>query len=406
MFLWLVLCIHLCFGYQIENWDQLQTSTLDPHYTLVELSKLVQLIYTDPTNSVYYINVTVLNDNYSLLLDTASSISWINNRNNISINETLKDFQLFYTGQSVSGKLLETNIQWNQYQVSDNLGFTNSSLFQQYTNGVLSLSYNSNFINNLYNQNQQIDSKQFGFIFNDNSNSKYGGLMVLGSATQHFQTSVFNVTNRVTCSIEPNPNHYWLVNMTLTGNDTSALQAIVDTGTTGIVLPLQQANDLHSQLFGNNYITDNQGNYAFVCNYTAYFNLTINNSQFQINSIDFQGVEYKTKPGYCASKIQGILSSNYWILGQTFLKKYYTVFDLENSQIDFSAPQNKNYVLKPINDTFTTVLSTSPSTSKTPNKSTSSPTPKFNGSSNIAGLLSSLNICIALFVLFICICII
>lgn len=382
--------------------------------SILELPKEIQLIYTDVTNSGYYIKVTILNGNYSLLLDTASSISWIDNIHNIPVDENSPDFQLLYTGESVTGELMKTDIAWSQFDVLDNLGYTNSNIFQNYSDGVLALSNNSTFINNLYTQNNQKDSAKFGFVVNQNLNLDYGGLMILGSSTEKY-LSVFNLTNQIKYTIEPNPNSYWLVNMTLTGNNTS-LQAIVDTGTTGIVLPLQQANGLHAQLFRDNYITDNQGNYAFACNHTASFNLTIDSSQFQINSIDFKGNEYQDIPGYCASKIQGIESSNYWILGQTFLKKYYTIFDLTINQISFSEMNGQDYMklieqastssssssvssLSPVSSISSTLVQSAP----TSNSSISSPDQNFNGASNKAGLLFPLNMCIGLVIICICI---
>lgn len=409
--LWLI-CFQLCLGLQVRNFKDVlgkkivKKVAISKALPVLNLTEYTQLIYTDSTNAVYYINISIFNGNYTLLLDTASSISWIENIGNFPVDENAANFNLLYSGESVSGQLQRTDILWSGFSVNDDLGYTDVNIFKNYTNGVLALSNNSTFMNGLYLQERQMDNEKFGFVFNQDLTLDYGGLMILGTSTDEF-LSKFELSGQVNSPIESNSYSYWLVNMTLTGNNTD-LKAIIDTGTTGIVLPMDQANKLHDQLFGSHYLTDNIGNYAFHCNQTSSFNITINDSQFQIDTSNFKGNEYQDMPGYCASKIQGLELTNHWILGQTFLKKYYTIFDIKNQKISFNLMKNQDYSIKvdnllnqssPNDTSFPTESSNTPIASNSP---TTSPNQYINGSTK-AGLLFPLNIYITILILCICI---
>jgi hypothetical protein len=326
----------------------------------IELTDGIHLLQSDPSNSVYYIDASVNSLTYSLLIDTASPITWIHPDLLSAVSQSKDHFNLMYSGNTVSGWLVNETFSWNSLEVQYSFGWSNSSIFENYTDGVLALPLNSSLINDLYQQNRQVDQEKFALLLSEKQ-----GLMFLGSNAEKYQQTFTNEST-IYCPITPNPNNFWLVDCYLNDNKTS-FPTIIDTGTTGIAIPLDQSDWLHYEMFGSNLITDKNGNYAFPCNYTASFNLTLGQDlvQFQVESDQFQGNEYQNIPGYCASKIQGIKNTNYWILGQTFLKNYYTIFDLEKSKIGFSEIVTKDYKLKHSTDPTLSIMSVTSVTSVT-----------------------------------------
>lgn len=365
------------------------TSTANSVPTLY-LDESIQVLWTDSSNSIYYINTTVddsltnYTQTFPLLLDTGSGISWIVNENCTSSTcsngpkftstvSTLSAFTLSYSGSSVTGSLTngkENSVTWSfprGLSVSNyTFGLTDSvpSFFSDYNiSGIIGItsSYSSspttNLIYQLYEEGA-IGALKFGLILGEgsNTNTSFGGLLLLGALAID-QLSVLGTSGLQYCDVVENSQLYWMVNITSvevhdTAGDLQEFEsnftrkAIIDTGTTGIALPLQDADVLHAALFGTNYVTDSAGNYAFWCNATGEVILTVggHNLTMAVDYIRASAYTSTTLSGYCASKIQGTGTDSNWILGASFLEAFYTVFDLEKSQIGF-APRVDQYAV-------------------------------------------------------------
>lgn len=407
------------------------TNSFSNSVPTIELDNDVQIVFTDSSQSIYYVTCDVLdlgngyNQTFQLLLDTGSSVSWIFNQSCTSnacqqthINKfndfaqpitVESEFSLAYSGQMVDGSLING--------LSDNLlfefeGFTLSNLtiglaskvpdlFNGFNvSGILGIPSNTdkfvdrNLIFQL-NDLQIIDQQIFGLALVPSSQtveyvdrgsnplplpSNYGGVMVVGSKAIDYKDKFLTDSLIYYTNLIVNQDDYWLINLvdvqilnsngTFPFNDTLTNKStIIDTGTTGFVLPLNDANALHQQLFGDDLITDNNGNYAFPCNSSSQNILfSIDSHTFEISVRDFQGKQYTTSglEGYCASMIQG-LNSPYWVFGAAFLSKYYTVFDLEQSRIGFGDARISSYALQsdtgPIPNAITTYYNTTTSIS-------------------------------------------
>lgn len=350
----------------------------------IGLDASVQALWTDSSNSIYYINSTIddhktgFRQIFPLLLDTGSEISWIYNvsctssaclnapKFNDSGLYTTSAFQLSYSGLVISGSMVDTLHNNMTFSYPNGLALSNYSFgladsaplfFNDYNvSGIIGIPsvYNetsqTNFIAQL-DASGAISSRKFGIILGGsaNSNSSFGGLLLLGDSASENADKL--ATSDVDyCSLDENTNGYWLVTVTMVAvldsdeenkslsTFNSSRQAIIDTGTTGLSIPLDDANALHEALFGSLYVTDGEGNYAFLCNATGEIDFTISGKNFTIPVENIRGNEYTNKvlEGYCASKAQGSLSTSYWILGGSFLKSFYTIFDLDNFKIGFA----------------------------------------------------------------------
>lgn len=375
----------------------------------LELLDTVHWVSTDDTNSIYYLNVSVNNTDFPLLLDTGSAITWIYNQSCLSdVCERVErfafdyvsddTFSLSYSGDVVLGDLVDAGENGLDVAVENlhlahfEFGVAGSSplIFDDYNvSGIVGLPLTSLGKKHLIAQlvsEDAFDSKVFGLqllsekqsVDTGNLTGTFGGVLVLGddavSTSSKFAKKVYYT------DVIDNDNSYWLINITSvhTHNDSASLEvtdsrrAIIDTGTTGLALPKDDADALHSYLFGNNMITDDSGNYAFPCDDTDFtVTLEVGTHQFNLSSEDFMASEYLgSLSGYCASKIQGI-ESDYWILGAAFLSQFYTIFDMEQLRIGFGDTHVETYAVRSTTSTktsSTTSSKTSTTTSKTSTK--------------------------------------
>ncbi|KAK6459749.1 beta-1,6-N-acetylglucosaminyltransferase [Scheffersomyces xylosifermentans] len=383
------------------NVDPVNNQEVSSNSPSIALNDDIQMIFTDSASSIYYLYANIsdtstgYNEQFPLLLDTGSSISWLYNQscheNGCSKADIKKfndfssplhsdsTFQLTYTGEAISGDIISLKDNNLEISIGDSrthfnnlsIGITSDSpqMFDGYDiSGLLGISSSlsgdpkRNIIHQYY-ASSQIDKEIFALFLTSadqevhylNSNGEneqlpegFGGLILMGSEALDNENSFTNGSEIVYVNVEDNYNSYWLINIievqTTNGSSQNLLsnsgsfQAIIDTGTTGIVLPVQEADAIHESLFGDAYVSDNKGNYAFPCDSDSSILFSVGDSELKLESKYFMGDEYTSQKGLegmCASKIQGIDGYNYWVLGASFLNKFYTIFDLSNKQIGF-----------------------------------------------------------------------
>jgi len=143
----------------------------------------------------------------------------------------------------------------------------------------------------------------------------------------------------------PNVNQqgFWEGNMssvTVNGND-AGLQgrtAILDTGTTLIIAPSQDAAAVHKLIKGAK--SDGQGGFTIPCTTTDSVALTFGNTPFAIDARDLaqSPIDPQNPTGDCTS---GISSGNVgvateWLAGDVFLKNAYFSTDVNKNQISLA----------------------------------------------------------------------
>jgi len=105
---------------------------------------------------------------------------------------------------------------------------------------------------------------------------------------------------------------------------TSGCKGIVDTGTSVIVGPTAQINAILSALN----VKSDCSNYNTLPSLTV----TLSGNQFIIPP----AIYVLKSGGQCAPLIQGELGSTLWILGDTFIRGYYTVFNRGTNKVGFA----------------------------------------------------------------------
>lgn len=431
----------------------------------IPLKPGMSILSTDENNLSYFVNVTIGDEEYPLVIDSGSAYLWVygdscksdscsskklfatKNVNKANGDQT---FSLTYSSGVASGDVYEDRIIVNKLATTQNFTFGVADqvpgLFMNYpVSGIFGLpsnnSQNIESIISILSDSHAISTEKFSMIIGpvnaaDNSTSsdsddntaltKNSGVFVIGDLQDNLYSGEVSYT-----PLLQNDNHYWqmkidsvyvgsqLVNFSIAENVTGSQSrntrsGIVDSGTTLLILPTQDALDLHT--FFPKSVSDGT-NFAIFCNSTMDIFLELNGVKWSISPKDYLGEPYSSDSyyqGYCVSNIQGANIDKSWILGDVFLKNKYAVFDVEK-QLFGLANVNENAILVPysngasntsgdnnINSTKTTLSSIASSTATSRKNSTSASTStsssKGSGSAN-ENPKSFLIGCLALFLL-------
>lgn len=124
--------------------------------------------------------------------------------------------------------------------------------------------------------------------------------------------------------------------------------AIVDTGTSYVLMPPADAKILHAQIPGSTN-TGGSPNFMIPCSTTKTIQFTFSGVIYSVQPDDYLGKADSTGK-MCASNIIGqqAYSANQWILGDVFLKNVYTVFDFDKDRIGFGVKSTAPSVGSPM----------------------------------------------------------
>ncbi|KAI9474035.1 MAG: aspartic peptidase domain-containing protein [Benjaminiella poitrasii] len=135
---------------------------------------------------------------------------------------------------------------------------------------------------------------------------------------------------------------YWLTEMSQASfGDYSigAHQIIVDSGTSLLITTPEDAKQIHSRIQDSKANAD--GTYQIPCALKGKLPnlvLTVNGHNLSLSSEDYILIPSSKNSAMCISGIEGanVNTDNHWILGNVFMKAYYTVFDMDNKRLGFA----------------------------------------------------------------------
>ncbi|KAF9198131.1 hypothetical protein BGZ49_001143 [Haplosporangium sp. Z 27] len=343
-----------------------KTSSANPNIISVPLQDLM-------ADTVYIgtISIGTPIQNFSMVFDTGSSDMWVpsqacitttcltllryNNTASSSYRSENKSFDIKYgDGSHVSGLtgidrvlLSSTPIANQSFGIAS---LDNSTIAKKGIEGVVGLGFGdaavvkdyTTIVESMLSQKailQPIVSLWLGRQRLGGTTDGAGGAVIFGGVDTTKYVGNFSwapIVERNTWVIHFDAVSIAGKDLGLSGN------ALVDSGTSLIVVPTKVASVFHDHIPGA--INDPQVGWILPCNTSAGdLNFTIATQQFRVPAEEL--VVLFRIPGhadYCKSAIDVSTSDSEtdWILGASFLKNVYTVFDYQTLSIGFAQPSN------------------------------------------------------------------
>lgn len=315
----------------------------------------------DGTDFSYMVTVTFgsSSEEYHMLLDSAASNTWVmggdcvsdvcnahntfGNGDSTSLTISDKTFSVVYGTGQVGGNLANDTAHIAGFNVPLTFGLASnvSSDFLSYPmDGILGLGRGdatSNTIEapsimDILVSKSLIKTKLFGVHLSRNSSGVNDGELDFG--TPNSQLYDGDLTYIPTIA---NTNGFWEVAVDDAGVDGETLgvkgrSAIIDTGTSFVLMPSDDAIALHKLISGS---AQSGETFTVPCLATEIVQLSFGGVTFNISTADYVG--RNLGGGACASNIIGrqTFGSTQWLVGDVYLKNVYTVFDFDGSRVGF-----------------------------------------------------------------------
>lgn len=246
-------------------------------------------------------------------------------------------FSVQYGTGQVSGTLANDTFSFAGLKLEMTLGIANttSADFSSYPmDGILGLSQlqttdQPNFIQTLVAA-QLLQSNVFGISLSRNADGPNTGEINFGAPDTTRYSGSLSYT-----SVSSNGESDWAIPMDSIGwggqgSGITGRAAYLDTGTSFIFCPADDAKALHALIPGSALQPDG-ATYHVPCSTTDPVTVTFSGVSYNISSEDWVGPETN---GICTSNIYGQpVVDNGWLLGDTFLKNVYALFDIDQNRV-------------------------------------------------------------------------
>ncbi|KAJ4144640.1 hypothetical protein LMH87_003515 [Akanthomyces muscarius] len=314
-------------------------------------------INQDGTDYSYFIQVGLGSKGAKvyMLVDTGAGSSWVmgsdctsdacakhdtfGSSQSDSLTISDKDFSVAYGSGKVKGKLATDTISVAGMSMKYQFGLasTTSDDFKDFAfDGILGLSMGSgasaNFLSTL-GSSGAVKSTVFGVALSRAADGGTSGEIKFGG------TNSAKYTGDITYTSVASKSGDWAINlddMSFNGKKAGVggKLAYIDTGTTYIFGPSSITDKLHAVIDG----ASKQGSYYSVpCDSTTPITITFSGVDYHIPAKDW--IAPKDSSGNCFSNIYGQeVVKDSWLMGATFLKNVYAIFDKDGSRIGFAQP--------------------------------------------------------------------
>ncbi|RHZ35690.1 pepsin-like aspartic protease [endosymbiont GvMRE of Glomus versiforme] len=335
-----------------------------------EIIKLIGLSDEEYVDIFYMSPIKIGDQEFRVLLDTGSADFWVDSNKCESkacnksrgFDETSKSF--FNLGESIftaygSGESIVGMISGKDDVTIGNITAKNQTFgraiiktddfFGPPIDGILGMSLNSlsklkapNVFSTLIEQNKFLEPI-FSFYLRRSKSDKdnnFATLTLGGVDKEKFSGDIVN--NKVI-----GESGFWVINLEDVLIDKNNLKigkrkAIIDTGSTFIFTPFEDAKKIHEKIKDS--INMGDGNFAIPCNTTSVVSLQFNGIVYDIDPRDLSTNSDSSIPkGFCASGILGtetisnsIAKTAEWLIGNVFLKNVYSVFNTKEKTVGFA----------------------------------------------------------------------
>lgn len=309
----------------------------------------------DGTDYSYFIQVEMGSKKQKMymLVDTGAGSSWVMGSsctsnacakhstfgpdNSDTLNMTNDDFSIAYGTGQVKGKLATDALSVAGIVIDYKFGVASeaSKDFETFAfDGILGLSMgkgaSDNYMDTL-SKSGKLSKNLFAVALNRASDGANNGEIRFGSVNKDKFTGDIKYTAVATTTGD------WVVPMDDLGFDGkkpgAGALAYIDTGTSFIFGPKDLTKKLHADI--PNAASSDGVVYTVPCDTSKSLTITFSGVDYQIPPKDY--VSPKDSAGRCTSNVYGNeVVKGSWLVGDTFLKNVYSVFDRDNRQIGFA----------------------------------------------------------------------
>lgn len=288
-----------------------------------------------------------------MLIDTGSANTWVfdsqctstaceehntfGSEDSDTLHVSNSSWTLTYGTGEVSGVIGHDTVDFANYTVTLGFGLalTASDDFEHYPmDGILGLGPAASnelgvpTVMETLNSQNLIRENIIGVHLQRNSDGETNGQITFGAVDKTQFDGALSYTNNM-----PNQN-MWQIPITDAAVDGQACNfegksGVIDTGTSYILMPLQDALILHQLIPGSSHTGEN---FVVPCDASAQVQFTFSGVTYNVGPDDYVG---KPSGTACSSNIIGhqAFGPNQWIMGDVFLKNVYTVFDFDKNRI-------------------------------------------------------------------------
>ncbi|KAF7554403.1 hypothetical protein G7046_g6822 [Stylonectria norvegica] len=288
-----------------------------------------------------------------LLIDTGAGSSWVMSStcsskactmhstfgpdDSDTLQTSTDPFSIAYGSGKVNGNLVKDTIgvAGMSFLYQFGLATTTSDQFIQFAfDGILGLAMsdgaNENFLTTMDEANE-VDNNIFCISLNRASDGTNKGEISFGKTNSDKFSGDIGYT-----PLEDGDD--WSIeidDMSYDGKkaDVGGVPSYIDTGTSFIFGPEDKVKNFHSVIPGAQ--STDGSTYTVPCDCDKSLTLTFSGVEYEVSSKDW--ISSKNTAGLCTSNIYGHeVVKGAWLLGDTFLKNVYTVFDKDKKRIGFA----------------------------------------------------------------------
>ncbi|KAL4921223.1 aspartic peptidase domain-containing protein [Aspergillus aurantiobrunneus] len=260
-----------------------------------------------------------------------------------TVEPTTDTFEVGYGSGQVSGNLVKDHLTIANIDVEMTFGLANKATddFKNYPiDGILGLGRSNDTslgrpaFMDLVTEKENLESNIVSFHLSRNSDGEKDGSVTFGGVDQTKFKGDIMYTDVTESSI------HWSIPLDDVIVDGKACElidksAIIDTGTSYSLIPPKDAEALHALIPGSKQLSDE--NYVVPCDSTATIQFIFSGVGYTMSPKDYIGDSLESGDG-CVSNLvaQAVFGDDVMILGDTFLKNVYSVFDFDNDRIGFA----------------------------------------------------------------------